>query len=177
MAKVEKRELANGKISYRVLIRKKGLEISKTFANEEDANLYATYKEDLIQNMSNFDVPINERVTLLQVVELKLQETTNKEAIKDLEYSFQKIKPYIDINKNLHLITYDDWLNCAKNVLKNSIYRDGKSLTNIHKPISPRTVRNYFAYISSAFAHCAEKGIKLENFPLKVIGDYISKIK
>src|ERR1700758_1345241 len=96
MASIEKRQGKEG-CSYRVAIRKKGIEIYKTFSNEEDANLYVFFKERLIDNMENFDVPLNQRITLEQIIELKKddQKNLNPRADSDLDLAFSKINKFL----------------------------------------------------------------------------------
>ena len=42
MATIEKISNSDGSISYRVKIRKKGIDVSRTFRNEEDAIIWKT---------------------------------------------------------------------------------------------------------------------------------------
>src|SRR5689334_16029134 len=69
MAIIEKRD---GK--YRVSIRKKGVHISKTFNIEEDAKLFAAWKEDIIDSMSAFSPEIKEIITLDNAIDLKINQ-------------------------------------------------------------------------------------------------------
>lgn len=174
MASIEKRPNDNG-FSYRVMIRKKGFEIYKTFSNEEDAKLYIFYKERLIDNMNNFDVPLKDRVTLEQLFELKKKacEGYDKRTLNELDNVFNRVKSFISENKFFHEISYDQWLSIAKSVYEMDVFRGSK--TNIIK-MSPITLRRYFATLSSVISHAVSLGIAVENYPLKVLQAYINPL-
>jgi len=53
MASIRKRESG----SYSAEIRKKGKSLCASFSNRETAELWAVYKEDLIDQIKNFEVP------------------------------------------------------------------------------------------------------------------------
>ena len=74
MGSISKRVNSNGEVSFSVKVRKQGIDITKTFFTEEDAKLFIYYKERLIKNKENFDVPIAKRITLDYCIDLKLQE-------------------------------------------------------------------------------------------------------
>src|ERR1700679_1545188 len=76
MACIQERPNENGDVSYRVSIRKKGHIISKSFYTKEDAEIYAFYKERLIDLMENFEVPIEKRLTLQSIMNIRPQENT-----------------------------------------------------------------------------------------------------
>jgi len=73
------------KDSFRVQIRKKNIEISKTFNKEEDAILWAKYKENLIDCIEVFDVPLKEMVTLREAIELKINALSSAKKSKDIQ--------------------------------------------------------------------------------------------
>lgn len=176
MASITKKISSNGEISYKVCIRKKGVEIYKTFFTEEDAKLYEFYKENLIQNMDNFDVPISERITLNQIIELKLDDLRKNKIsdryIVDFNYVLNHIKNYMDMNQFVCKISYNDWINVAKNLLESDVYRGAKTEIGKRK-MSISTLRRIFACISSAYSFAMSKEINIENLPLKVLQVYI----
>lgn len=179
MATIREREGKDGKMTYNVMIRKKGVEISKTFFTEEDAELYEWYKERLLQNMDAFDVPINERVTLEQLCELKvasLPEETDFRTKLHFESSLDRITTYLGKDKFLCNFTYEDWLECAKKVAEMDVYRGTKTEKNKRK-MSVKTLRNIFSYASSMISHGISVGIPLENHPLQVVRAYISPLE
>ena len=174
MACIEKRPSKEG-ISYRVAIRRKGTEIYKSFKTEEDAKLYAFFKERLIDNMEAFEVSLNERITLEQILDLKLESIKeyDKRTISDMEMAFRKIVQTLPSKKYYHEFIEDNWLECAKSIYEQDSYRGSKSNTI---KISPVTLRRIFANISSAVSHCQSLGINLDNLPLKIIQTFINPL-
>lgn len=169
MATISERLNKDGTIVFRVYIRKKDCEISKTFYNKEDAELYVFYKENLLNNMSNFEVDIKERVTLNQIMELKLQNFNNKRTREDFINTVKKMQPFIS-KTFLHEMDYEDWILVAKGLLDTKIINNGKERQEC---LSLSSVRRYFACLSSAISYANELGINIENYPLKVIQQFI----
>ncbi len=73
--------MANG--SFRVLIRKRGKEISRNFNDLSTAELWSKYKEDLIDQMHAFDVPAKDLITIADLIEMKNKDLLSKGA-KDI---------------------------------------------------------------------------------------------
>ena len=174
MATIEKR-LDGNSFSYRIKIRKKGIEIMKSFSNEEDAKLYIFYKERLIENMNHFDVPLQDRVTLEQLFELKKKACAgyDRRTLNELDNVFNRVNSFLGENKFFHQISYDEWFSIAKSVYDMDIFRGSKK--NIIK-MSPLTFRRYFATLSSVVSHAVSLGIAIENHPLKVLQTYITPL-
>lgn len=172
MANIEKREGKEG-TTYRVAIRRKGIEIYKSFKTEEDAKLYVFYKERLIDNMEQFEVPLSERITLSEILDLKIGAVAgyDKRTLNDLEMSFRKCKKHLPNKKYYYQFTENDWLKCAQQIYEEDAWRGSKANTI---KISPVTLRRIFANISSAISHCISLGIALENLPLKIIKTFIN---
>ena len=59
---------------YRVSIRKKDQDVSKTFSNKEDAELYSKLKEDLIDQIENFNPSPEELLTLDSAIDMKVED-------------------------------------------------------------------------------------------------------
>lgn len=179
MACLEKRPRKDGTIAYEVNIRKKGYEIYKTFDNEEDARLYSFYKERLIDNMHNFEVPLKERLTIEQIFDLKLKsiDEFERRTINDICKSKERLSMFFDPHKFIHQISYDEWLDCAKKLLDFDVFRGAEKDHNKRK-MSLKSLRKIFAYLSASISHANSLGIELDNLPLKVIQTFISpKIK
>jgi hypothetical protein len=172
MASIDKREGKEGD-TFRVLIRKKGIEISKSFKNEEDAKLYAFYKERLIDNMEFFEIPLKERITLNEIVDLKRRtiQEYDKRTINDLDSSFKRCMRFLPQKKYYSDLTEEDWMNCAKNLYAEDSWKGSKANT---LKISPVTLRRIFAMISCAISHCQSLGIALDNLPLKIIQSFVN---
>lgn len=176
MACIEKRNNKDGSVTHRVSIRKKGIEIYKSFSNEEDAKLYIFYKERLIENMDNFDVPLKQRIKLNEIFEIKSSSLSNcdKKTHNDFDNSASKLMRVVP-DKFYHEISYDEWLSAAKELMNIDVFRGAKNGSNMRKP-SITTVRRYFACASSAVSHMQSLGVDLENMPLKVLQTFITPL-
>jgi hypothetical protein len=174
MASIRKIKGKEG-ITYNVMIRKKDIEISRTFKGEEDANLYIFYKERLIDNMANFEVPLSQRVTLDQLFDLKRKEAAklDRRTLNDIDLVQKRIKSCLPEKKFYHEYTYEDWIECAKKLYNIASFRGSKD--NIIK-IAPKTLKRLFGVLSSVISCAIDKGIELDNHPLKVIQTFISPI-
>ena len=176
MAAFEKRIRKDGTFSYQVNIRKKKYNITKTFCEEEDARLFAYYKEKLIDNMENFEVDIQDRVTFKQIIELKIKSLDSEKSAYSFLNCYKKIMEHIKPHTFIVELSFEDWTDCAKKMYCNDVC--GHIKNKIEKrPISLKTVRNNFAYASSAFSYAISKGIKLENHPFMVINQYINSLE
>ncbi len=182
MATIEKRISSTGEITYRVQIRKKGSpEIYKTFYNKEDANLFIFYKERLIENMRNFDVPLKEIITLESLFEMKSKcflEGQEREG-REILNSYFRIKESLErLGKTIIFyndITYDLWVEIAKDLINQDVYRGAKTDAGKRK-MSFSTLKNILARASSSVSFAISNGINLENHPLKVIQCYIKDL-
>jgi hypothetical protein len=174
MATIRKREGKDG-ITYNVMIRKKDVEISRTFKTEEDANLYIFYKERLIDNMENFEVPLAERVTIDQLFDIKRKESINldRRTINDIDLVCNRVKACLPEKRFYHEYTFSDWVECAKKLYNTDSWRGSRE--NIIK-IAPKTLKRMFGVLSSVISCAIDKGIELENHPLKVIQSFINPI-
>ncbi len=175
MATIEKKMNENGSETYRVQIRLKNEEkIYKTFYTKEQAELFVFYKENLLKLKNNFDVPIEKRVTIKQIIEIKLQNSydLSERSKSDFMDAFNRITTFIKddfINK----ISYEDWLKVAKSLLDLDVYIGFKNEKN-KKKLSISSVRRYFACMSSAISFCNSQGMNIENHPLKVMQSFIT---
>ncbi len=174
MAVIEKRVSEHGTIAYRVMIRKKNHPpIYQSFRSEEAAELFVKYKEDLIDNMNAFEVPLNERITIQQLLEMKLDDfVENSRTKQDHIFIMNRLLEIIDKNKFVHQINFDEWLEIAKVLYATDVYRGGKNEACKRK-MAPKTLLKIFNHISSSFSYAHEKGINLENHAIKVIKCYI----
>ncbi len=175
MATVTKRQNSDGSIVFRVNIRKKDVDISKTFYTEEDANLFIFYKERLLQNMANFEVSTKDCVTLEQIMDLKIKSIDQAEFryLSDFNLSKQRLIQTLDNEKFLCDITYDDWIEAATKLYNMDIYRGGKT-ESCKRKMSLETLRKIFAYASASISYAIAQGIELQNHPLKVIQTFIN---
>lgn len=174
MSVIETRKNSDGTLSYRVKIRKKDVEIYKTFITHEDAELYAFYKERLIDNMKNFDVPSKCRVTLKQIVEMKIQNLSqvNKKTLEDFTTGLNHISKFLEVNTFVSQITYEDWLNCAKSLINSDVYRGSKN-ESAKRKMAPATLKRILCTASSAITYAQSQGIEIENHPILIIRNYV----
>lgn len=161
-------------ISYCVEIRKKGTQIYKTFYSREDAELYDTYKTNLIQNMENFEVPIQDRVTLAQLYELKEKQISEPRAVAELRTSLEKINECIKKHTFINELTYEDWEECLKNLENTKVYVGAEKKINERNP-SLSTLRRYLANTSSVISYANSLGIPVKNHALTVIQTHLNK--
>lgn len=175
MATIEERPQKNGTLSYRVSIRRKGVEIQKTFKLKEDAELYGFYKDRLIDNMENFEVPIDQRISLKQIMELKLELVKEKRARDEIESAFERMYPILPKHNFAHEITYNDWLNAIKKLHEIPVYQGVKKEKTKRMP-SISSIRRWIANLSSAFSYAISLGINIENHPMKVMQSYINPL-
>tara|TARA_R110000868_G_scaffold287225_2_gene547628 strand:+ start:825 stop:1385 length:561 start_codon:yes stop_codon:yes gene_type:complete len=176
MATIVENKLKDGIFSYKLQIRKPNHpEIFKTFNTREDAEIYAFYKERLIDNMENFEVPIEQRITLKQVFELKIQDSKElaKRSVLDMENAFNLIHDLLDYNRFVYNITLEDWEKTAKSMYDLDVFMGAKTEAGKRK-MSPLTLRRNFACASAAFSTAIGKGFKIENHPLKILQTFIN---
>lgn len=175
MATIEARPTDKGKISYRVMIRKKGINIYKTFHKKEDAELYVFYKERLIDNIENFEVPLGQMVTLDQIFELKISSISisNKREINDYENCKKRLKESFSGKVFYKDISLDDWRNAAKSLLATEVYRGAKT-ENGKRLMSPVTLKKIYYQASSVVSYVKSQGIVIDNHPLTILQTYIN---
>ena len=169
MACIQERPNENGDVSYRVSIRKKGHIISKSFYTKEDAEIYAFYKERLIDLMENFEVPIEKRLTLQSIMNIRPQENTwghKSSSIAEIDSFFGKDILYQDIS-------YERWIDYAKHLSKSFVYRGAKT-ESAKRIMSPLTLRRKFAEISSEVSYAKSQGLEVINHPLQVMQNFIN---
>jgi hypothetical protein len=172
MATIDERKKKDGSLAYRCSIRRKGIEIQKTFLTREDAELFAFFKERLAINMENFDVPVSQRVRLIDIIELKKREINDPRTLKELESSHERVMNHIKPHMFLCELTLQDWAECMKKISLLSVPVRSKSIALVN--ISLSSIRRIFATLSSAFSYAIHKGIALENYPLQIIQKYIN---
>lgn len=175
MASIEER---NG--SFRVNIRKKGVEITRTFKERHTAELWALWKEDLIDNMNAFDVKVERTLTLADAIGLKTQELIDKGSIEiqDIHNINEVFKPFI--SKFLYEITLNDYNEHCRLMLSSEVIRGGKKgVEGTGKKViqSPQTVLRKFVILASVYSYLIKKGFDIENHPQKVVTQLRESLK
>jgi hypothetical protein len=177
MAHIRTRITKKNDEKYHVMIRKKGIEIHKSFGKKEDAELYTKWKESIIDNLENFDVAISNTITIEALFDMKLETVgvDNKRTYNDISNTKKNLLTYIDDKKFASDMTFEDWKNLAKQLYDKDVYRGAKSGNNMRK-ISLETLRKFFAYCSTCYSHAQTLGIELENHPLRVIQTFLKPL-
>lgn len=174
MASINERISSKGEKTYRVQIRNKDFEQYKTFTTKEDAELFIFSRERLINNMKNFDVPINNRVRLVDIIQLKKSQIKDADIRTICEFDMalkrclENMKPHVFLEE----LTLEDWKACLDKVVILHIPIRGNAITT--SLISIKSVRRLFATLSSAFSSAIASGIPIENYPLQIVQKYIN---
>lgn len=175
MAVITKRVSSKGETTYRAMIRKKGMEISRTFFEKEEAERFVWWKENLIQNMENYEVPIEKRVTLEDIFQLKIEKSgdLSRRMIDDIRFSLERIVEIIGKGRFCDEISYDEWKNVVNKLSKTEVFKGSKVPKNA-RVMSTSTLRRIFACMSSLYSNAISSGIPLDNTPLKIIQTIIN---
>lgn len=161
---------------FAVNFKLKGQDVVRYFSEEEDAKIYLWHRNRLDELKNAYDIPINERITLREMVEIKNGESLDKASrtLKQISLAQERTQEQLPQDKRyVHEYTYDDWLNAAKGLYNTEIHRG--SVSN-KISMSLGTLRRDFAYLSSCYSHIIAKGVKIENMPLKVLQTYINPL-
>ena len=164
---------------FHVLIRKKGQSIGKAFSDKETTELYAKYKEDLIDEMEAFDVQRSKMITLESAIDLKIEQMKNDErddkTISDIAILKKEFHDYLDLPINE--LKYDMLKQRANEMLVAVVLRGGSLKTHSGRKCiqSPVTVRKKFASLSSVISHLNKLGIDCENNAFRLLG-FLNKI-
>jgi len=169
---VQERVSEKGVKSYRVIIRKRGQEVMKTFSEREDAELFEYYRTKLVENMANFDVPAKDRIRLMDVIDLKIRRTKDERSKAELQLTCKRILQNIKKHVFLCELNFNDWCNCFDNLSKLVVpLRNNSKMMGVIRPLS---LRRIFAGLSSAFSTAIMNGIQIENYPLDVLQKIIN---
>lgn len=175
MAVITKRVSSKGEISFRTIIRKKGVDITRTFFSEEEAKMFSWWKENLITNMGNYEVPIQERVTLEDIFQLKMESSGNlsRRMIDDIRFSLERVTDILGKGRFCHEISFDEWKKVVEKLSQTEVFKGSKNSKNA-RVMSVSTLRRTFACISSMYSNAISHGIAIENIPLKIIKTVIN---
>ncbi len=159
---------------YMCLIRSKGIEIGKTFSSKQDAELWAKYKEDLIDQIDAFDPPLKEMITLQDAIEMRIEiQIKNEVSKKDIsDYKtlikvFEKFCP-----KKMSDIKYNDLVDHFNFLLTHPVTRGGTGKndgTGHTRLPSFMTIFRKYAYLSTVYQMLIKDGVDIENIALKVV--------
>lgn len=158
--------------SWRGLLRKKGLEISKNFSNEEDAKLWHDYKEDLINQIDSFDPPLNELILLSDAIHMKIEkaEKSNIIDLSDFKILYEVFSKFLD--RPIQSITYAELLAHFEEMMNTMVRKGGSKKnesTGDKRFPSIFTTMRKFAYLSTVYELLIKKGVNVTNEPMKVV--------
>ena len=164
---IQERVNEKGQTSYRVMIRRKNQEISKTFLDKEGATLFEYHRSKLTVDKENFAIPIKDRVRLIDIIELKIRRSNDERMKGELELSYRRVMENMKDHVFLNELTYEDWMECFQKIsnLQVSVRNNSKKKA----PFSLLSLRRIFASLSSAFSTAVFNGIPVENHPLNII--------
>jgi hypothetical protein len=169
MATITKRKNGDS-FTWRVSIRKKGCEEYRSFRTEEDAKLYAWWKEKLIDNMDNFDIPLNQRITIDGIVEMKINSIPDINLRQKAEFlnAAERCKNFLP-NKQFYVqFTLNDWKDCLKKIIGLQVHK-GCIGDHTKRQASLSTLRRIFANMSSCVNYARSQNIEIENHPLTIL--------
>lgn len=162
--------LKDGK--YRVQIRKKNQEISKSFSQKEDAELYAKWKEDLIDQIDNFSPSPEELLTLDSAIDMKVKDAEEKGLDFRTITSLKGLKVHFadELHRSLNELSYDFLLSKAKVFMQTEVKHGGCYSTggNLKMP-SVKTVSNRFRYLSTVIGFANMNGFSFQNHSLAIL--------
>ena len=174
MASIEKRDSR-----FRVLIRRNKTNISATFSDETTAKLFAAYKEDLIEKMAQFDVPVADLMTLRDCSVLKIADMKKKacshRSISDVEQSVSNdFSAFCDMP--MSSLTYDLILNKAILMLDQIVRKGGSKHSNSgdHRQQNPVTVLKKMRVLGSIISYGISLGANIDNVVPRVTS-YLEK--
>jgi hypothetical protein len=160
---------------FHVKIRKKGCEyLSATFSDRETAELWGKYKEDLIDNIKAFGVPLKDMITLENAIELKVRSLLEENKKKSITNDFSSL-PFIFrdfLELPLSELKYEELLKFMLDMSNSKVKLGGAgkgSDTGISQNISPVTVLKRISAISTVINFAIEKGINIENVAYNVL--------
>ena len=163
---------------YRVSIRKKDQDVSKTFSNKEDAELYSKWKEDLIDQIENFNPSPEELLTLDSAIDMKVEDAEKYgldfrtiSSLKGLKIHFSD-----DLHRSLNEFSYEFLLSKAKIFMQTEVKHGGNIAKggNLKMP-SVKTVMNRFRYLSTVLGYLNMNGFSFQNHSLAVL-NYLNSL-
>lgn len=166
---------------YRAIIRKKDIDISATFEERHNAELWAKYKESLIEQISNFDPPLKEMISLQDAIELKIKKINDlgcdTKTLSDYKILLKIFEKFC--HKSLSEISYSDLLNHFNDLMKIPVKKGGNhrdSTSAVMNLPAFATIFRKFKYLSTIYSMLIEDGFEIENIAIKVC-NFVEKNK
>lgn len=181
MASIRKRIDSKGRTSYHVCVRKKVKNkvesLSATFKDEKTAILWGEFKEDLLNEMNNFELDRKETVRMKDLLQWKILEC-QKEDKKDGYNDFKALTSFLMDNdlyeKYINEITTDMLINITEKNKNKIVLRGGWKASGKGKQvtISPQTLKSKMTLISVLFNFARLQNIKIENSAFFVLNHF-----
>jgi len=158
---------------FRVQIRTKNVQLSASFSDLHTAELWARYKENMIQEMEDFSVPNQELICLKDAIEMKISEMEKNykklTSISDLLGCLSCFNEFLD--KPISYLTYNILLDKCKEMSKTIVTKGGcpNSEKGSKRIQSPMTILKKMRCLSSVFGTMIEKGFLKTNPVLEVL--------
>lgn len=176
MASIESRVNKDGSVSWRVQIRRKDRVLASTFRDKETAEMWAHYKESLIDEIEAFEVPKEELVTFKDMIELKVKEAieskTSPRYIKDLRNDMEEFSNRLGRDRFVNEISYEELFEVVKGMIGEKTKIGGtKSDITTGSPVnrSPASVRRKLASYSTCITVLQKNGLNIDNIALKIM--------
>ncbi len=160
---------------YKVEVSNEHFTFETEFKNRKTAEIYASYREDLLDKMKKFDAPLKDVISLIGAIDYKISEmrenNRDKKTIEDVKGLLKCFPDWMDLP--LSELSYDMMLERADEMFKETVRRGGSQKTDGSGKIviqSPVTVRKKFACLSSVISHMISQGVQCENNAYKILG-------
>ncbi len=154
---------------HEAIIRKNNIKLSAVFDHLEDAKLWASYKEDLIEQIANFNPPLDKLITLGDAIKMRIDTAIGSGTvdIADLTILYKTFEKYL--KTPINEVTYDSLSDHFEHVMSVPVRRGGNHNdpnSGIKAMPSMHTTFRKFSYLSTVFEHLIKEGVKVQNHPL-----------
>ena len=166
---------------YHVTVRKKNFQpMCASFSCEEDALLWARYKEDLLDQINSFNPPKNELITLDVAIDMKMQQLTDKQAAKTTIQDILNLKTILKdhLHKSLQECDESFFRDFFAISLCTKVQRGGIRGEKSSGPlntISPITILSRLNRLSSVFSNLIASGLTNYN-PVYSVYQHYKKV-
>lgn len=170
----------NGKV--RVQIKKNNTSHYKSFHNLETAQLFAKYKEELLDDMSAFEVKPTEMLTFIDMIELKIKnlKDVGRSEINDYEGLKRDFSEFLD--RFVIEIKLPEFSQKFQILIDQKITVGGDRYNqneNTGRKVipSPATILRKFRCLAACYSYAISEGYEIENNPQKVISTITNLLK
>jgi hypothetical protein len=155
------------KDTYRVQIRRKGKCISACFKDLDIAKLWADYREDILDELKEFEPPSHELITLKVAIELKYRDMETKNMDKKTMQDILNIEKWFPTISSLQLgkINITTLEPIYQSMFGQIVRKGGRGDLNSGKKTiqTPATIFRKLTYLSTVFNFVIDKGVDVKN--------------